>query len=43
MEKILLHELLEAVGGKLLTAADKGCTAAPEKSAEGRDVCPDAE
>ena len=43
MEKILLHELLEAVGGKLLTAADRGCTAAPEKSAEGRDVCPDAE
>ena len=43
MEKILLHELLEAVGGKLLTAADKGCTAAPEKSAVGRDFCPDAE
>ena len=43
MEKILLHELLEAVGGKLLTAADKGCTASPEMSAEERDVCPDAE
>ena len=43
MEKILLHELLEAVGGKLLTAADKGCSASPEKSAERRDVCPDAE